>query len=84
MQRPVRKSIKAMAFPKIDQKIMKHSYQRAGVVAGGTLLSSGAWQVTVAFPADLTHILRLAAMKKKLSLSEMVRQCVRIALETKD
>jgi hypothetical protein len=84
MKTPARRSTKAMALPKVTEKIMKRSYQRAGVVAGGTLLSTGAWQITVAFTPPDYHALKLAAMKNHYSMSEMVRQCVRIALKSTD
>jgi hypothetical protein len=74
----------AMALPEVSEKkmmkIMPGSYQRAGVVAGGTLLGSGARQVTAAFPQHLYDRLKLAAEKKGVAASEMVRQCVDIAL----
>jgi uncharacterized protein (DUF4415 family) len=38
------KSVRAMKLPRVGSKIMERSYQRSGVVAGGTLLSSGARQ----------------------------------------
>jgi antitoxin HicB len=38
------KSVRAMKLPRVASKIMERSYQRSGVVAGGTLLSSGARQ----------------------------------------
>ena len=75
------KSVKAMGLPDVTEKIMNRSYQRAGVVAGGTLLSSGARQVTVSFPPGMAHKLKLAAAKNGVSASEMVRQCVSTALE---
>ena len=65
---------------KKTMKIMPGSYQRSGVVGGGTLLSSGARQVTVPFPQPLFEKLKLAADKKGVALAEMVRQCVDIAL----
>ena len=74
----------AMALPEVSEKkimkIMPGSFQRSGVVAGGTLLSSGARQVTVTFPQPLFDKLQLAAEKKGVAASEMVRQCVDIAL----
>jgi len=75
------KSVKAMGLPDVTDKIMDRSYQRSGVVAGGTLLSSGARQVTVSFPPAMAHRLRLAAAKNGVSASEMVRQCVSTALD---
>jgi hypothetical protein len=46
------KTVRAVGLPDIAKKIMNRSYQRAGVVAGGNLLSSGARRVTVTFPAQ--------------------------------
>lgn len=69
-----------MALPEVSEKIMKRSYQRSGLVADGTLLSSGARQVTVTFPPPAFRKLALAADWNKVSVSEMVRQCVNIAL----
>jgi uncharacterized protein (DUF4415 family) len=43
------KSVRAMGLPDVTKKIMNRSYQRSGVVAGGTLLSSGVRQVDVGF-----------------------------------
>ena len=82
-RKQVRKSVRAMALPEVSEKIMQRSYQRSGVVAGGTLLSSGAKQATVAFTPPTFHKLKLAADKNNVSLSEMVRQCVDIALNPK-
>lgn len=79
---PVRKSVKAMGLPDVDGKIMNRSYQRSGVVAGGTLLSSGARQATVTFTPPVFHKLKLAADKNGVSLSEMVRQCVSRVMES--
>jgi hypothetical protein len=70
----------AMALPEVSEKIMKRSYQRSGVVAEGTSLSSGAKQATVTFTPLTFDKLKLAADKNGVSLSEMVRQCVDIAL----
>jgi len=74
------RDVHAMALPEVPEKIMKRSHQRSGVVADGTPLSSGARQATVAFTPATFHKLKLAADKKGMSLSEMVRQCVDIAL----
>ena len=82
--KPTTVALDAMALPEVSEKkimkIMPGSYQRSGVVAGGTPLSSGARQVTVAFTKPLFDKLKLAADEKRLALSEMVRQCVDIAL----
>jgi uncharacterized protein (DUF4415 family) len=43
------KSVRAMKLPRVETKIMERSYQRAGVVAGGTLLSSGRQARSVSF-----------------------------------
>ena len=40
MKRPERETMKIMASPKIGQEIMKRPYQRAGVLASRTPLSS--------------------------------------------
>jgi hypothetical protein len=73
-----------MALPEVSEKkimkIMPGSYQRSGVAAGGTLLSSGARQVTLPFPPPLFDKLKFAADKNGVALAEMVRQCVDIAL----
>ena len=45
------KSVRAMKLPRVESKITERSYQRAGVVAGGTLLSSGARQARRGLPA---------------------------------
>jgi uncharacterized protein (DUF4415 family)/predicted XRE-type DNA-binding protein len=45
------KSVRAMKLPRVESKITERSYQRAGVVAGGTLLSSGARQARRGPPA---------------------------------
>ena len=82
-RKQVRKSVRQMCLPEVSEKIMQRSYQRSGVVAGGTLLSSGAKQATVAFNPPTFHKLKLAADKNGVSLSEMVRQCVDIALNPK-
>jgi hypothetical protein len=63
-------------LPSVSSKIMVRSHQRAGEVAGGTLLPSGSRQLTVSFPQRHAHKLRLAAAKNNVSASEMVRQCV--------
>ena len=68
--------VDAIALPEVSKKVMKRSHQRDGVVAGGTQLSSGAKQATVAFPSPIFDKLKLAADKNGVSLSEMVRQCV--------
>jgi Ribbon-helix-helix protein, copG family len=70
----------AIALPEAPPKIMQRSQQRGGVVAGGTLLCSGARLVTVSFPPDMARKLNLAAAKNGVSASEMVRQCVDNAL----
>ena len=77
---PKKKSVKAMALPAVFAKIMKRSYQRSGVVAGGTLLSSGAKQATVTFTPPTFHKLKLGAADNGVSLSEYVRQLVDIGL----
>jgi hypothetical protein len=82
-KKPVRRSVRQMALPEISEKIMERSYQRSGVVAGGTLLSSGAKQATVAFTPPTFRKLKLAADQNGVSLSEMVRQCVDMALNKK-
>ena len=74
----------AIAPTEVSEKIMKRSHQRSGVVAGGTLLGSGARQATVSFTPPIFHKLELAAGKNGVSLSEMVRQCVNIALDGRD
>src|SRR5260370_31652140 len=74
----------AIALPEAPQKTMKRSNQRSGVVAGGTLLGSGARQATVSFTPPIFRKLELAAGKNGVSLSEMVRQCVNIALDGRD
>ena len=81
-----RKTIKDMDLPTIDisERIMSRSRQRSGLVAGGTLLSSGSRQVTVAFTPPTFRKLKLAADKNGLSMSEMVRQCVSKALNRVD
>lgn len=71
-----KKSVAAMGLPEVADKIMARSYQRSGVVAGGTLLSSGARQATVTFQPATFRKLKLAADKNGVSLSEMVRQLV--------
>ena len=83
-KKPARKSVKQMLLPEVSEKIMQRSYQRSGVVAGGTFLSSGAKQATVAFTPPVFRKLKLAADQNGVSLSEMVRQCVDIALNKKD
>ena len=82
-KKTARKSVKQMALPDVAEKIMARSYQRSGVVGSGTLLSSGAKQATVTFTPPTFHKLKLAADKNGVSLSEMVRQCVDIALNPK-
>lgn len=83
---PKRKSVAAMNLPTIDaaEKVLKRSHQRSGVVAGGTLISSGNRQATVAFPAKEFHVLKLAAAKNGVSLSEMIRQLVHRGLAPTD
>jgi hypothetical protein len=54
--------------------------QRSGAAGAGTLLSSGARQATVTFAPPAIIKLKLAADKNGVALSEMVRQCVDIAL----
>lgn len=78
-----KKSVAAMGLPDVADKIMAHSYQRSGVVAGGSLLSSGARQATVAFQPPDFRWLKLSADNAGVSVSEMVRQCVRFARERK-
>ena len=80
--KPPRKprSVAAMGLPSIANKIMAGSHQRSGLVAGGTLLSSGARQATVTFTPPTFRRLKLAADRNGVSLSEMVRQCVDRAL----
>jgi hypothetical protein len=72
--------VDAIVLPEVSEKILPRSHQRSGAVADGTLLSSGAKQMTVVFPARTSETLKLAAEKNGASLSEMVRQCVAIAL----
>ena len=73
-----RRSVAAMGLLDVAEadKIMKRSYMRSGVAASGTLLGSGARQATVTFKPPTFRWLALAASKNKVSLSEMVRQCV--------
>lgn len=71
-----KRSVAAMGLPDVANKVMARSYQRSGVVAGGTLLSSGARQATVTFTPPTFRKLKLAADKNGVSLSEMVRQAV--------
>ena len=71
-----RKSVAAKGLPDVNEKIMRRSHQRGGMVAGGTLLSSGARQATVTFTPPTFRKLKLAADKNEVSLSEMVRQAV--------
>ena len=84
-ENPPTVALDAKALPEVSEKnimkIMPGSYQRSGAVAEGTELSSGARQATVAFPASIFDKLKLAADEKKLSLSEMVRPYVDIALK---
>ena len=75
-RRQVEKQMRALKVPKGEAKILERSYQRAGVGAGGTLLSSGARQATVTFKPDTFRLLELVAADNKVSLSEMVRQLV--------
>jgi hypothetical protein len=84
MNKNVRRSAKALDLPKVDKKIMPRSHQRSGVVGGGTLLNSGKRQMTVVFTPPTFHKLKLAADLNGISLSEMVRQCVDIALEKRE
>lgn len=42
-----KKPVKAMVLPDVADKVMKRSYRRSGVVAGGALPPSGAGQATV-------------------------------------
>jgi hypothetical protein len=74
------KTTTALKDAEVSEQVMERSRQRNGVVAGGTLLTSGARQVTASFPPDPFKKLKLAAEKKGVSLSEMVRQGVEIAL----
>jgi multidrug efflux pump subunit AcrA (membrane-fusion protein) len=78
------KSVRAMKLPRVDTKIMERSYQRAGVVGGGTLLSSGARQATVTFKPGTFRLLELAAADNRVSLSEIVRQLVDRGLNPRD
>lgn len=71
-----RKSVRAMRLPDVTAKIMNRSYQRSGVVAGGTLLSSGARQATVTFPPATFRKGHLAAANAGVSFSEIVRQAM--------
>jgi hypothetical protein len=64
----------------VSKKIMKRSRQRSGAAGAGTLLSSGVRQATVTFAQPALDMLKVAADKNEVSLSEMVRQCVDIAL----
>lgn len=77
------RGVDAMMLPEVSEKIMKRSYQRSGMVAAGTLLSSGAKQATVAFTQATFDNLKLLADKSRVSLSEMVRQLVDIGLSGK-
>ena len=70
----------ALKDAEVSEKIMQGSYQRNGKAGAGTLLSSGARQATVTFASPVANKLQLAADKNGVSLSEMVRQCVDIAL----
>lgn len=74
------RDVNAIVLRKVAEKIMNRSYQRSGVVAGGTELSSRARQATVSFTSADFRLLQLAADENGVSFSEMVRQCVRIAL----
>ena len=85
MKRPAQKSIKAMASPKTGQKIMKRSYQRAGLAASRTpLLLSGTREVAVTFTSQTYQKLKLAADLNGVTISVMVRQCVQYLLDPKD
>jgi hypothetical protein len=81
-KRPKSKSVRAMGLPRVEAKIMERSYQRAGVVAGGTLLSSGARQATITFKPGVFRLVELAAADNRVSFSEMVRQLVERGLHT--
>ena len=84
MKRPTRESIKAMASPKTGQKIMKRSYQRAGLAASRTPLLSGTREVAVTFTSQTYQKLKLAADLNGVTISVMVRQCVQYLLDPKD
>jgi hypothetical protein len=71
--------VDAGALPESEQ-VMKRSRPRSGAVRDGTLLSSGARQITVPLPQHLYDKLKLAAEKKGVAVSEMARQCVASAL----
>jgi hypothetical protein len=45
--KPVRSKTTPIGLPDVGNKIMDRSYQRAGVVANGTVLSSGSRQATI-------------------------------------
>ena len=83
MKRPTRESIKAVASPKTGQKIMKRSYQRAGLAASRTPLSSGTREVAVTFTSQTYQKLKLAADLNGVTISVMVRQCVQYLLDPK-
>ena len=84
MKRPARESTKAIASSKTGLKIMKRSYQRAGLVAPRTPLSSGTREVAVTFTSQTFHKLKVAADLNGVSISVMVRQCVQYLLDPKD
>ncbi len=84
MKKPPRESTKAMASPKTGQKIMRRSYQRAGVLATRTPLSPGTREVAVTFTSQTFQKLKLAADLNGVSISVMVRQCVQYLLDPKD
>jgi hypothetical protein len=84
MKKPERESIKATASPKTGQKTMKRSYQRAGVVASRTPLSSDTREVAVPFTSQTYQKLKLAADLKGVTIPVMVRQCVQYLLDPSD
>jgi hypothetical protein len=84
MKRPAQESIKVPASPKIGQKIMKRPYQRAGVLASRTPLSSETREVAVTFTPQTFQKLKLAADLNGVSIPVMVRQCVQYLLDPED
>ena len=81
MKRLERETMKIMASPKIGQK---RPYQRAGVLASRTPLSSETREVAVTFTSQTFQKLKLAADLNGVSISVMVRQCVQYLLDPKD
>lgn len=75
------KAAKAAMKISFGEKILDRSAQRSGEVGGGTLLSSGNWQVTCVFTPTQIHKLRLVAAKNGVSISEAIRQMTEIGFE---